>query len=438
MLRAALSVLALAPPRASSSPADGVLTFSSSAPLPHVADAGGLASVGRLLSFSKSVFLSVTENATLAVVDALSLKLVASRGVAAPRGGSISPSLALVAAASADGSLSAWSTAAPFARAWTIRVGFEAGDVHFDDSTGVAYVAVSMCAIDGDGGGIAAVQATKDGATLLACIATGPDMPGDFSLSPVSDMLTVSVPSATSGGAIRVIDRSVNAVVDTWPSSAAWAAPDAQRIDASGLRLWVTTLGDGDAVPAQFIVLDALDGTLLWATPAPPDARCSVEVDGFDELIFFACGGPASSLWVVQTKTTNAAGVPTAWTALGAVSSLPPGLVGVHSLSWLKSQRTLFLAAPFVAAANQSAAIYAFLGAGPASGDDDDAGGGAPAAVPLTSIWVGVLVGGCVISLVLGGCLARRFCPARTSESERSEALEEEFIPPADVESSLN
>jgi len=403
MVPLALLLLLFAHTRAS--PADGVVTLTSTNALPVTSD-NGQSALGRLLSSGPATFLSVTENATVLVFDA-TLSVAAALAADAPtRGLTASPMLSLVIAASDDGALTAWSTSPPYARAWRVDAGAGVDTVHMDNMAGLVYAAHGA-----DGGGVSVWRVTAANATFVQDIPTGPVHPADFVLSPTSNLIFIA-----TNNAVLVYDRTTYERVETWASSD-WANPVSMRIDESGQRLWLATAGDGESVPAQLLVLNAQDGSQLWATRTTPGASCVVELYGDDGLIFALCAAPVfSQLWVAQATATSMTGVQSAWTSLGSVDAMPPA-ANARSIGWSKASQSLLVALPFIATAsvNQSASMLVFTLSAPDSNDDDDSGGTAAPSGPSAAAWTGIVIGVGLVSLGVGAFLARRVCPARAS-----------------------
>ena len=395
--------------RAAVSPADDVLALGGSVALPGVTDPSALGVFGRALAFSDCIFLSASENNSVAVLDAAALTFTTSMALsAAPNGMSVSPSLGLFVAAASDGSLTAWSTASPFHRLWSVNVGQVAVSTHIDDISGRAYVGYAGI----DGGRLAVLDLTVKGAALVADIPIEPDSaPIDFCFSPVSNTMMVSAPSL-NGGAIRVVDRSLNAIVDTWPNTADWVNPGSLRIEPTGLVLYVATQGDGGDIPARLVVLDARDGTLLWSANTAPSLACAVELGG--DYTFALCGGRESSLWVVHTTARSVTGTPTMWAALGAVTSFPSAS-NAQSLAFSDKLNVLFVAVPFIAADGQQPRLLKFvMQTSPASTDDDDTGASSTKE-PSVAVWAGAIAAVAVVSVGLGFYFGRVLCPARSA-----------------------
>lgn len=318
-----------------------------------------------------------------------------------PQGVAYAPAQNLIlVASSTDGTLSAFSAAPPFALAWTLAVGLDADSVRFDSVASVAWVA-SGGAENGNGN-LAAVSVTATAGALLQRVDVGADHPEEMSLSPISRFLTVSVP-ATAGGGVKVVDRVLGAVAATFPAAGSWARPFAQRVDASGSRLWVASAGDAArGVAAQLVVLNAIDGTLLFSTPTPTDsaagAACDdIALDDDGGLAFAACGGSDSKLYVVQQAATDARGAGASWVALGAAGALPVNLTNARGLGWRAATRTLYVPVP--AAPGQAARVLVFAvgGGGGGGGDDDDDDD--------EGVSVGVAAGGAVAGVVVGALL---------------------------------
>lgn len=396
------------------SPADDVLALGGSFPLPGVTDPSSTGVFARAMVFSDSIFLSASENSTVAVLDAAALTFTTSLDVgSAPSGMSAAPSLGLLVAAASDGSLTAWSTAPPFNRFWSTRVGQVAVSTHVDDLSGRAYVGYAGIY----GGRLAVLALTATGATHVADIPIVPDgAPGDFCFSPVSNKMMISAPSL-NGGAIRVVDRQLNAIVDTWPNTAEWVNPGSIRIEPTGLVLYLATQGDGGDIPARVVMLNALDGTVIWSADTAPREACVLELGG--DYVFSLCGGQASTLWIMHTTAKSAVGTPTKWAALGAVTSFPPA-ANAQSLAFSEKLNALFVAVPLVAAVGQQPLLLKFLmQTPPASTDDDDAG--APSQKePSVTVWVGVIAAVALVSVSLGFYFGRVLCPARSAAGEKA------------------
>ena len=260
----ALLLSALAAARASD--ADALATLQGSIPLPGVSDAAKVKKLDHAAFFGTLLFISAKENNTIAVVDTASNTFVTSLGpIASPQGIAVTQAGLVCAASSDAGAVMAWAATPPFAWQWSAPVGLDADNVRVDDAAGLLWVA--------HGGGATLGQITplnsSTGALvdLPAVIDVGRNHPEELSLSPITRWLSVSVP-ADAGGAVLLADRSAGGIpLATWPGSdSTWQRPSAQRQDSTGTRLYVATAGS-DTLPPAVIVLNALDGTLLWSTP---------------------------------------------------------------------------------------------------------------------------------------------------------------------------
>jgi len=412
---------------AAASPADSLVTPRGAIALPGVTDAAGSGKLDHSAFLGGLLFLAVKENDTLAVLDTDAGAFVTSLAVASPQGVATSAALSRVfVASSAAGTLTAFSAAPPFALAWTAVVGGDADNVRLDEGAGLVWVAHGGGAAGP--GALAAVNATSG--ALVADVPVSALHPEELNLSPLSSLITVSVPAPLAGGGeIVLVDRAARAPLPSvWaaPPGGAWANPSAQHVDATGTRLWVATAGDAAAgIPAKVVVLNALDGALLWSFES--GAGCDdVQTDGtarVGTLAFAACGGPASRLWVARATRVSARGAPDAWELLGNVTSLPAGLANARGLAWRAKARRLFVPVPLVAAAAQAARVLVFdvapsVGGGGGGGggydDDSDDGEGAedPDDLPLKT-WVLIVAGAAVAALGVGVLAARRFCPGK-------------------------
>jgi len=427
LLAAAAAAAALAVARAS--PADGVVSYASAIALPGVTDATGTAKVDHnvLLDARGLLFLSVKENDTVAVIDLNAGAFLSSTPVPHPQGAAYSPALdALFFASSTAGAVYALAASPPFNVLWSTPAGgfpdadnIRCADVNNGSST-LVWVAYGGGA-NGDGR-VAVVSATLAGGVVVDGVDVGADHPEEINLSPIAARLYVSAPAADTGagGGVFVVDTGLPGPheVAYWAGEPGWASPYAQRLDATGTRLWVATAGLTGGAGSQLVALNAVDGTALFAAPtgAAGGACDDVVVDDDGGLVLCARGGEgASRLYVVQQTATTPGPAPpagAAWAALGSVDGMPQTLTNARGLALRRSTRALYLAVPYAAASGgapeQPAQLLVFSLAGaPPPGGDNDADGGDGGLSP--GGWAGVAVGAALAGAALGGLGARRF-----------------------------
>jgi hypothetical protein len=331
------------------------------------------------------MFLSATENDTVAIIDLNTRSFVDYIYVARPQGIDYSSTHELVfVASSSEGTLSAWSSVSPFTVAWTVPVGMDADNVRFENFRGGGRVWVASGGAENGDGMVTCVNASNG--AVLTTVGVGPNHPEEMSQSSINARLTVSVPNDATGGVIDMIDTSLGVVTGPgWSGGGAWAGPFAQHLDASGLRLWVSTRGDATrGIASAVVVLNALDGSTLWSTPAP-SARYELDSPPCDDvqsdgglalgaLTFVACGGPASRLFIyASTQINRVTNVADAWENLGALSGakMDQNLVNARGLAWHARRRVLAVPVPLVRDAehNQSAQLLLFSVAGDSAPD---------------------------------------------------------------------
>jgi hypothetical protein len=349
------------------------------------------------------LFLSATENDTVAIIDLNTKAFVDYLPVARPQGIDYSSAHELVfVASSEDGTLSAWSSVPPFAVAWTVPVGLDADNVRFENFHGGGRVWVASGGAENGDGVVTCVNASSG--EIVTTVGVGPNHPEEMSQSSLYARLMVSVPNDATGGVIDMIDTSLGVVTGPgWSGGGAWAGPFAQHLDASGLRLWVSTRGDATrGIASAIVVLNALDGSTLWSTPAP-SARYELDSPPCDDvqgdgglalgaLTFAACGGPASRLFIfASTQINRVTNVADAWENLGALSSatMDQGLVNARGLAWHARRRVLAVPVPLVRDAehNQSARLLLFAVADNSAPDAGRADRGDGLGVPT---WVAI------------------------------------------------
>jgi DNA-binding beta-propeller fold protein YncE len=410
----ALALLA----RAAASPADAVLTPAGSIALPGVTDAGSHKFDHSVLVADRWLFLAAKCNDSVAVVDLQAAAFASSTPVPAPQGMAYSAALGLVfAASSSAGRLFALSASPPFAVAWSVSVGADADNVRARDDAASQSTLVYVAHGGGasGNGAVTAVAATLQGGAVVGSVDVGADHPEELNLSPLHAAVSVSVPNSVgTGGGVRVFSTLPGAgyrQLDFFVGGAAWAEPYAQRLDASGTRLWLATAGSAwPPVPSQMLALNALDGSVLFAAPTgDAGGACDdIAVDGDGGLVFCAKGCDASRLYVVQQTRADAL-FPSAganWTSLGALSvaSAPQALVNARGLAWRASTRTLYLVVP-PAGAGQQPQLLAFAAAGGSGGGA--ASTGATAGPLSVEGWSALTAGVALISMAIGGFLAR-------------------------------
>ena len=294
---------------AAASPADSMLSLVGSIALPGVTDAAVTMKMDHSALVGGLLFLACKENNTVAVVDLDAGAFVASVPVPFPQGVARSAALGLVfVASSTAGTLTAMSAAPPFAVAWSLPIGGDCDNIRAVDTPGGAAPARVYVAFGGGASGngaVAAVDATLAGGTVAFSTDVGSDHPEELNLSPVSNLMTVSVPApAAAGGGVRVLTTDpTRPLAGFWSGEGRWSAPYAQTVDASGQRLWLATAGAVDPpISSQLMALNAIDGSVLFAAPTG-DAGASCDEIAIDEaggLVFAAKGGPASRLYVVR------------------------------------------------------------------------------------------------------------------------------------------
>jgi len=324
-----------------------------------------------------------------------------------PQGIALSKS-GLVIAASSTGYATAWRASQPFAQVWSTFVGLDADNVRMDDGSGLVWVAHG----GGDSGLGALTPLLADTGEIQAALimSLGSNHPEELSLSPITRWLTVSVPSQdTSGnGVVDVVDRSNTFPIAQFPGSdTTWAQPSAQALDATGTRLYLATAGNR-VLPPQLVVLNALDGTVLWSMvtgPSGTPACDSIIVDTAGSLVFVACGGVNSAYYIIQVTSASATGAATGWKNLGAITLTPPAnTTNARGLAWKAQTRTLYGPIPLVTSLGQAPRVVVMTIGTPKGGggggnddedddddDDDDSrfGLGAVAGIAIGAVFLG-------------------------------------------------
>ena len=414
LLLAALAA-ALAP-AASASPADSVLTAAGAIALPGVTDAADAMKLDHSVLVGNLLFLACKENNTVSVVDLDAGAFVTSTVVPTPQGLAYSAALGMVfVASSSAGTLSALSAAPPFAVAWSIAVGGDCDNIRCVDTPGGAAPARVYVAHGGGAAGngaVTAVDASLAGGAVAFTTDVGSDHPEELNLSPLANVMTVSVPAAAGGG-VRVLSTDpARPRLDFWSGEGLWSGPFAQTVDASGQRLWLATAGAVEPpIASQLLALNALDGTLLFAAPTgEAGAACDeIALDEAGGLVFAAKGGPASRLYVVRQTRASAAfpGVGANWTALGSLDGMPQSLVNARGVVWRASTRTLYLKVPLDAAAKQPAQLLVFAAAAAPAPAAAPGGGACDQGALGQGAWSALTAGVALVGLVVGIALAR-------------------------------
>ena len=356
---------------AASSDADALVTCKPSIPLPGVTDSADLKKVDHSVLVGTYLFISVKQNNTVAVIDTSTSAFITSLGpIGFPQGIAATKSGLVIAASSSTGNVTAYSASPPFAQAWSTLVGLDADNVRVDDASGLVWVANG----GGESGDGLLTPLKADTGVIIQdlIIHLGPNHPEEFNLSPITRWLTVSVPSASGSGTVQVFDRSNAFHIAQFPGSdTTWAQPFAQRLDATGQRLYVATAGDL-VLPAQLVVLNALDGTLLWAMPTGTPCD-DIIVDSTGGLVLVAGGGKSSADYVIQVTSAPSAGVATAWKSLGAITLTPPAnTTNARGLAWSPQTRTLYGPIPLVTSSGQTPQVVVMTIATPKGGGEDD------------------------------------------------------------------
>jgi hypothetical protein len=400
-------------------PATSALSLIATIALPGVTNKIGANKFDKLAGDGARLFVSAKMNNSVAVVDLASAAFVAAiEGLEEPQGVELLAPLGLVLVATAgDGLLHGFSTSPPFAAAWpAVSVGLDADNVKCEAVDAAAGTALCWVAHGGGGGAPGGMAFVRVGAAAAEWLgdAPFPAHPEEMQLAPasLSSLMYVSAPDDDSK--VLVFDRATRQIVLEWPLlvRAGASQPFANALDAAGLRLFVAAQANDGLSAPQFLVLNLLDGSVVWRMDTT--AVCdNIVYDAAARLIYVACGGVTGSVGSVLYVVQQGADAST-YALLGAAAGTPPGLAIARTCFFDATSGLLYLSVPQNddVAPPQQAAVLVFQRNAPVVPPGGGGGGGAAAgacpegSLPASTVG-GLSVGVAVVAVAIGVRMGR-------------------------------
>lgn len=291
------ATLETSPRKESRSAASPLLQFKQAIPLPHVKGGFDLMAIDLA---GQRLFLNAEDNNTTEVIDLAAGKLAHTiTDVTEPKWVVYRPELRRLYIANGNGNVRVLDSDS-FATQRTITFKEKANNLRFDPKTGELFVGVGKAF-----GAIGVVDTRTDAITVEIPLA---NFPKQFEVE--GDLIYVNVPAANH---VAVVDRTKEAVVATWPVT---AAKDniPMGFDRARHRLFI------GCEPGKLAVLDSTTGKQVAALDIAPEPD-GVYYDAKRRLIYISCGDGSIDV-VRQTDADRyefAGRVPT---AKGAATSL--------------------------------------------------------------------------------------------------------------------